>query len=216
MPKVGQIPGIKKLPKPNGYFTWYWAASQRMREADGFRPRTARLWHGLGEPSPDEFERIKESAARLSQDLQDWRIRSRRQKLGRPSKGPAPSKRSPRGSIYLIRAGERIKIGFTRNVKRRLSQLQTFYCEPLVVLAAVPGTMLMERELHYDFRDLRVANEWFRADMRLVNFAVRLNAAGQSGEAWKLFPSERQPMPERERTYSEPFFQNRPFVRIAG
>ena len=45
------IPGLKKLPKPDGFFTWYWAASQISRKADAFRPKTVRLWHGKGQPS---------------------------------------------------------------------------------------------------------------------------------------------------------------------
>lgn len=188
MPKVGDIPGLKKLPKPNGFFTWYWSVSQLTRGMDDFEPRTARLWHGRGEPTPEELVKIKLVAARLTNDLEDWRFRT-------PDRPKAPRqrsfrRRSPRGFIYFIRAGERVKVGFTKDVKRRLSQLQTFFPEPLDLLVAAPGSMLMERELHNVFAEHHITREWFSLTPDLARFADRLRDAAAKGEAWKLFPSE--------------------------
>lgn len=151
MPVRSAIPGLKRLPKPNGYVTWYWAAAQLSSATDGFLPRTARLWHGRGKPSPEEFATIRNRAAQLSLDLHTWM-------RGRRPRGP---QRERRGTIYFVRAGERIKIGFSQDVPRRLAQLQLFFPDVLEVVLELPGTILLERELHRRFGDLNIRQEWF-------------------------------------------------------
>lgn len=183
MPKVSAIPGLKRLPKPDGYFTWYWAASQITRGMEDFRPRTARLWHGKGEPSPAELVAIGDAARRLSQDLEDWRLRARTRPLALKFRGDRLARRSPRGFIYFVRAGDRLKIGFTRNVKRRLSQLQTFFPEPLELLGAIPGSLLMEQEVHRHFGHLNITREWFNVEPELLVYIEKMSRSASTLEA---------------------------------
>jgi hypothetical protein len=83
------------------------------------------LWHGVGGPSPDMLANIKQRAETFTIDLKDWRLRSRRNRNSLVD-GKSKTKRK-RGFIYVVRAGDRVKIGFSKDVRRRISELQTFF-----------------------------------------------------------------------------------------
>jgi hypothetical protein len=160
MPARNDIPGLKRLPKPNGYSTWYWAASQISRVAD-FRPRTVRLWHGCGEPSSIELDQIRAQAIQLSLDLQECRATKR-------------AYRSKRGVVYFVKAGERVKIGFTVDVERRLSQLQALFPDDLELVLSIPGSILMEKELHRRFQAFQLKREWFLYSAQISAFVEKM------------------------------------------
>lgn len=162
MPAANRVRGLQKLPKPGGCFTWYWSASQISRLSAGFQPRSVRLWHGAGEPTAADLPVIEAKARQLTLDLQEWIIQ------------PERKVRSARGQIYIVRAGENVKIGFTRNVEQRIAQLQTFFPFPLDLLLVLPGSLLTERQLHHRFRLSRVTGEWFRHGAEVEAF-VREN-----------------------------------------
>lgn len=186
MARSSDIPGLKRLPKPNGYSTWYWTASQISRVAGEFRPKNVRLWHGLGEPTEAEFAEIRARASRLTVDLRDWRLRQER-------RVPIPKVRKA-GFVYFIRAGERVKIGFSQDVRRRVSQLQTFFPEDLELLHVEPGSPMLEHALHRKFAALEIKREWFRLEAPIVAYVAR----------------------EQGRTRSEPVFSESPGpIRIA-
>lgn len=70
--------------------------------------------------------------------------------------------------VYFIQAGDSgpIKIGFTNNVERRLSGLQTGCANPLNIIAKLPfkskaAASRYERELHDQFSPYRLTGEWF-------------------------------------------------------
>lgn len=64
--------------------------------------------------------------------------------------------------VYFIRAGDRIKIGVTSNISRRMQALQTGHPEMLDLLHTMPGGRREERQFHEQFRALRIRNsEWF-------------------------------------------------------
>ncbi|MCK1402070.1 GIY-YIG nuclease family protein [Bradyrhizobium sp. 4] len=183
MAKASDIPGLKRLPKPGGFSTWYWSASQLTREAKDFTPRTARLWHGLGEPAAEQLTVIKARALRLTQDLQEWQLRARK----KPGRGLA--KRSPRGSIYFVRAAERVKIGFSKDVRRRVAELQTFFPEPLDLLLVLPGSILNEHAMHRRFADLCITREWFRYEERIARFVAKNKVRTSFSESHDLSES---------------------------
>lgn len=168
MPARGRVRGLQKLPKPGGYHTWYWSASQLSRSSEGFYPRSVRLWHGVGEPAPTELAEIEARAHQLSLDLQDWLVK------------PARKVRSKRGFIYFIRAAENVKIGFSRDTKRRMAELQTFFPFPLEMLGSIPGSTLTERQMHHRFRSLRVNGEWFRHSSEIDGFLEKNRTGGTS------------------------------------
>lgn len=65
--------------------------------------------------------------------------------------------------VYFVEAEglNRVKIGRTNNIKRRLKDLQTGSPVPLTVLYELPGDKSLERELQKKFLHLRIINEWF-------------------------------------------------------
>lgn len=64
-------------------------------------------------------------------------------------------------SVYFIRSGNYIKIGYAEQPRRRLKELQTGNPEKLQLLGTVPGGPDREREIHHLFNDFRVKGEWF-------------------------------------------------------
>jgi|HubBroStandDraft_6_1064221.scaffolds.fasta_scaffold16491_12 hypothetical protein len=77
------------------------------------------------------------------------------------------------GGIYVIQAGplgeiDPIKIGISKNIRKRLRHLQIGLASPIRLLLAFEGDRQTERALHQKFAHLRVSGEWFRpdADMR--------------------------------------------------
>lgn len=78
----------------------------------------------------------------------------------------------PESVVYYMRVGDRVKIGYTSNLKSRVAQVM-----PEEVLATEPGGRLMEGVRHRQFADLRVAREWFRLEGRLDQHIARLREA---------------------------------------
>lgn len=56
----------------------------------------------------------------------------------------------------------RVKIGYSRNVARRLSGLQVGQASPLRLIRTVDGGAATERWLHRRFSEHRLSGEWFR------------------------------------------------------
>jgi hypothetical protein len=70
----------------------------------------------------------------------------------------------PRPSVvYFIRFGDRIKIGYSANLERRL---QTIPHDE--VLLTIPGASTAEANLHRTFAADRITGEWFHASPRLL------------------------------------------------
>lgn len=94
-------------------------------------------------------------AAELKQARKDARTQTRNQQ--KAATGST-------GWVYYVRVGERIKIGYSANVKQRL----TTYPPGSLLLAVEPGTRAMESTRHKQFFHLLdAAREWFRQDDEL-------------------------------------------------
>lgn len=78
-----------------------------------------------------------------------------------------------KGFVYLITHSDhsRVKIGFAKNVSRRLANLQNATFLDLVIFDAYPGTMFDERILHKRFWKDRVRGEWFKFSAEIFDFA---------------------------------------------
>lgn len=76
------------------------------------------------------------------------------------------------GFIYFIQCQDTgpVKIGYTKNVKRRRNELQTGNPYELKILLSIDGSELWEKDLHYHFRDLLIRNEWFLPGESLFEF----------------------------------------------
>ena len=67
------------------------------------------------------------------------------------------------GTIYFVRIGQCIKIGYTTNVRQRMAKLR-----PDAILATTPGTMRDEQALHHEFGEYWTNGEYFRPGPRLL------------------------------------------------
>lgn len=64
--------------------------------------------------------------------------------------------------IYFARCGDHIKIGFTRGTpEKRLKGLSTASPFPVELVASMPGSQELERELHERFGEFHTKGEWF-------------------------------------------------------
>lgn len=78
------------------------------------------------------------------------------------------------GFVYIIHAvgTNRIKIGFTADLKRRLKALQTAAPYPLQMLASWPGTEARERRVHRYLSQFRKVGEWFEVPPFTVGYQI--------------------------------------------
>lgn len=70
----------------------------------------------------------------------------------------------------------RLKIGFSRDAKKRFRAIQTSSSDDLTCLGTMKGTLKDERALHKKFASIRVRGEWFKNRKHLRNFIAQ--AAG--------------------------------------
>lgn len=76
--------------------------------------------------------------------------------------------------VYFIRNGNRIKIGTSTEIRRRI---RTLALRPEHVLLLLPGNQTLERALHKRFADLRDGNtEWFQHAGALTQYITEQNA----------------------------------------
>lgn len=61
--------------------------------------------------------------------------------------------------VYYMRIGNRVKIGWSRNLTSRLSAIN-----PEELMATEPGSRNLERVRHREFGELRTHGEWFRLE----------------------------------------------------
>lgn len=67
------------------------------------------------------------------------------------------------GYIYFVQMGlvGPIKIGYTRNVNKRIASLQTASPYRLILLCVMPGTEDYEKDIHEGLDEIRLEGEWF-------------------------------------------------------
>jgi hypothetical protein len=88
---------------------------------------------------------------------------------------PLPERRvylEVKGSVvYYMRIGNRVKIGYSANLKSRLDSIN-----PEELMAIEPGGMGLERDRHDQFRELHTHGEWFRLEDPLVSHIDQVRA----------------------------------------
>lgn len=82
------------------------------------------------------------------------------------------TKRPRPGFVYFVRLGDRIKIGYSENVDKRLTVVPHEE-----VLGVIPGTRDDERAWHKLLADYRTVGEWFRAEPDVLAAVARVVAA---------------------------------------
>jgi hypothetical protein len=81
-------------------------------------------------------------------------------------------------NIYCISDGEFIKVGMSKNVERRLKQLQTSSARELFVTLIIPCScsaqaIMRERQIHKSARKHRVRGEWFTESVMQNKYLLR-------------------------------------------
>jgi DNA-binding XRE family transcriptional regulator len=77
--------------------------------------------------------------------------------------------------IYFIKHTDYVKIGYTTDIHKRLSQLQTSCPTKLKVLALIEGSLDDERVYQEKFKHLSTSGEWFTHTQGLENFINSLS-----------------------------------------
>jgi len=72
-------------------------------------------------------------------------------------------RKKQKGWVYLIanETAGTLKIGYSNNPERRLQALQTGSPYPLKMLKCIPGDKRLEHQLHRQFWNHHILNEWF-------------------------------------------------------
>lgn len=84
----------------------------------------------------------------------------------------------PTGPLVYFVAGipGYVKIGFSTNLAKRLENLRCSSPVPLTVLAAIRGSVAMERDLHARFAADRAHGEWFKRSKAIDALLAELMA----------------------------------------
>lgn len=79
--------------------------------------------------------------------------------------------------VYFIKeaAMGSIKIGISRNVAKRMSELQRVIPQKLECLGCIEGNHMKEKNLHKQFSHLKIRGEWFKPDQELLDFLDQIN-----------------------------------------
>lgn len=67
----------------------------------------------------------------------------------------------PQSFIYFATAGNKVKIGISKNPRQRLGSIRTGSSSKVRIYYVTPGTREDERRLHQQFAEYRVNGEWF-------------------------------------------------------
>jgi hypothetical protein len=78
--------------------------------------------------------------------------------------------------VYFIKSEDKVKIGYSKNVKQRLVTLQTNSPNKLDVLFVVRGTLRTEKYLQNCFKNYHILNEWYNYNPEVFNkqFVIEL------------------------------------------
>lgn len=74
--------------------------------------------------------------------------------------------------IYFIQNSEtkHIKIGYSNDVRKRLSEIQISSPHELKILSICEGDIELEKELHDKFNDYYIRGEWFNPSEELISY----------------------------------------------
>lgn len=95
---------------------------------------------------------------------------------GRPRSNGTMRESARPGHIYFLQNGRRklVKIGFSSDHATRIGNIQMASPDKLKLIATIPGSRLMEAELHKRFAQYHVQGEWFSVDGSLATYLARL------------------------------------------
>lgn len=92
------------------------------------------------------------------------------------AKKDSQTTRSKGGYVYLLECGGRYKIGFSKDVERRISQLDTrpFKLNLIAKSKLISDAYDREKEIHEYFADNRVDGEWYEFSEHEAQYAKEI------------------------------------------
>lgn len=89
--------------------------------------------------------------------------------------GPEPHRRSIDRFVfvYFVRVDRFIKIGFSRQWKKRVANMRTTCPHEVEVLHVELNEPTYEASLHRRFRHLHHRGEWFQADQEILDYIAK-------------------------------------------
>lgn len=139
-----------------GYYSLFsTGALLKMRDAID---NTLKAYESLGWNNKDVYNRNYE----LGEEF--------RKRVKENVKVAIPAKKVSQDYLYLIHdtINNTLKIGITANPKNRFRNIQLATSNKLVMLYALKGKAHLEKELHKEFAEIRLASEWFKYDERII------------------------------------------------
>ena len=81
------------------------------------------------------------------------------------------------GYVYAIsdQSNNRIKIGFSKNPKKRLKQLSTGAADKLYLLTYFNDDRKLEKSIHKQFKKVRYNGEWLFATKELIEYLNQMS-----------------------------------------
>ena len=140
----------------NGYICFTFEELHRLRRAID---ETIRAYDSLGWEESDIKKRNTEIVDTF------WEEIRKKSSVEEPKK-----KRNTQDYLYLIHdtINNTLKIGITANPTNRFRNIQLATSNKLVMLYALKGKAHLEKELHKEFAEIRLASEWFQYDERII------------------------------------------------
>jgi hypothetical protein len=106
------------------------------------------------------------------------------------------SRDGPRTFVYFIATEDRsmVKIGCSKSPPNRLGSLACWSPNPLVILAAVRGSIKDEHALHERYFDLHSHHEWFRSSSQMLADAARIARLDALPPEFRAKKNQRNPL----------------------
>lgn len=70
--------------------------------------------------------------------------------------------------VYLIEHENKYKIGFSRDINKRMKSFNTSHAIPCKIIGIAPGDLPLEGALHNKFKDYRLNGEWFLKKLAIL------------------------------------------------
>ena len=96
------------------------------------------------------------------------------------------------GYVYFVQMDKigPIKIGFTKNINRRIGALQNAIPYQLNILCFFPGNEEQEGELHFAFDKVRMKGEWFLPHPKLLDVIEEQNGLNKRDDFIEANPEK--------------------------
>lgn len=85
-------------------------------------------------------------------------------------------KTNPKGYVYLMECGGKYKIGFSKDVERRIKELnhRPFETKLLAKSRLIENPYSFEQEIHEVFEEYRIDGEWYNFEENILQYVINV------------------------------------------